>query len=179
LSPDTPKIGPIVETGSTSDTGEKAAIGSVAGFIAGIVALAIPGIGPIIAAGPLAVALTGAAAGAATGGLIGVMTDDGVPEDAARRYSQAIGSGRVMVTVRADASRVDQAAGILDQSGAIEIDEPAERIGSNATIGTVSPEGVRAARLDESSSLVNRQRLRERRVDVHPGITGSGNDPNA
>ena len=56
-----------------SDTGEKAAIGGMAGFVIGIAALAIPGIGPVIAAGPLAMALTGAAAGAATGGLIGVL----------------------------------------------------------------------------------------------------------
>jgi hypothetical protein len=173
-SSDAPHLGPVVETGSTSDTGEKAAIGSLAGFIAGIVALAIPGIGPIIAAGPLAVALTGAAAGAATGGLIGVMTNDGVPEEAARRYSQAIVSGRVMVTVRADGDRVDQAAGILDRSGAVDVDEPAERTGTDTTVGTVSPEGVRAARLTDDSSLVNRQRQRERRVDIHPGITGGG-----
>ena len=169
----TPNLGPITETGSTNDTGEKAAIGGMAGFIAGIVALAIPGIGPVIAAGPLAMALTGAAAGAATGGLIGVMTNDGVPEDAAKRYSRAIGAGHVMVTVRAGAGRADHAAAILDRSGAIEIDEPAERIHSTP-VGTVSTEGVRAARLDDSSSLVNRQRQRERRVNVYPGITGGG-----
>jgi hypothetical protein len=173
-SSDVPNLGPIPETGSTSDTTEKAAIGGMAGFIAGIVALAIPGIGPIIAAGPLAMALTGAAAGAATGGLIGVMTDDGVPESTARRYSQAIGAGRVMVTVRTDADRVDQAAGILDRAGAVNIDEPAERVESSTNVGTVSSEGVRAARLDDDSSLVKRQRERERRVDVYPGITGGG-----
>jgi len=172
-SPDTPNLGPIKETGSTNDTGEKAVIGGMAGFIAGIVALAIPGIGPVIAAGPLAMALTGAAAGAATGGLIGVMTDDGIPEDAAKRYSHAIGAGNAMVTVRAGTGRADDAAAILDRSGAIEIDEPAERIHSTP-VGTVSPDGVRAARLDENSSLVNRQRQRERRVNVYPGITGGG-----
>ena len=173
-SADTPNLGPVTETGSTNDTGEKAAIGGMAGFIAGIVALAIPGIGPVIAAGPLAMALTGAAAGAATGGIIGVMTNDGVPEDAAKRYSRAIGAGHVMVTVRASAGRADDAAGILDRSGAVEIDEPAERVQSTPTVGTVSSEGVKAARLDDSSSLVNRQRQRERRVNIYPGITGGG-----
>ncbi|HYI95041.1 MAG TPA: hypothetical protein VEX68_15965 [Bryobacteraceae bacterium] len=171
-SPETPNLGPIKETGSTNDTGEKAVIGGMAGFIAGIVALAIPGIGPVIAAGPLAMALTGAAAGAATGGLIGVMTNDGIPEDAAQRYSHAIGAGHVMVTVRASSGRADDAAGILDQSGAVEIDEPSERLHSAPPVGVISTEGVKAARLDESSSLVNRQRQRERRVNVYPGITG-------
>lgn len=173
-TPDTPNVGPVPETGSTNDTGEKAAIGGMAGFIAGIVALAIPGIGPIIAAGPLALALTGAAAGAATGGLIGVMTDDGVPEADAKRYSRAIGSGHVMVTVRADTDRVDEVAGILDRAGAVDVDEPVERVSTEKPIGTVSPEGVRAARLDEGSSLVQRQRERARRVGVYPGITGGG-----
>jgi hypothetical protein len=177
-SAETPKIGPIDDIGSTSDTGEKAVIGGMAGFVIGIAALAIPGIGPVIAAGPLAMALTGAAAGAATGGLIGVLTNDGVPEEAARRYSKAIGAGHVMVSVRTDAGRVDQAAGILDQSGAIDVAEPAEKMASNRPIGTLTETDVRAARLDESSSLVARQRGRERRVDVYPGITGGGGSPN-
>jgi hypothetical protein len=172
---DTPNLGPIPETGSTSDAGEKAAIGSIAGFMVGIAVLAIPGIGPIIAAGPLAAGLTGAAAGAATGGLMGAFKNHGVPEEDARRYSKAIGSGRVMVTVHADSSHVDHAASVLDRSGAIAVDEPAEHVGSGPSVGKVTPEGVRAARLDESSSLVNRQHEREKRVSVHPGITGSGN----
>lgn len=174
---DAPKIGPIDDIGSTSDTGENAVIGGMAGFVIGIAALAIPGIGPVIAAGPLAMALTGAAAGAATGGLIGVLTDDGVPEEAARRYSKAIGAGRVMVTVRTGADRVDQAAGILDRAGAIDVDEPTENLTSNRTVGTLDAADVRAARLDESSSLVARQRARERRVDVYPGVTGGGSSP--
>src|SRR4051812_29321872 len=56
-SSDTPHIGPIEQTGSMDDAGEKAAIGGMAGFVIGIAALAIPGIGPLIAAGPLAAAL--------------------------------------------------------------------------------------------------------------------------
>lgn len=174
---DAPKIGPIDDIGSTSDTGEKAVIGGMAGFVIGIAALAIPGIGPVIAAGPLAMALTGAAAGAATGGLIGVLTNDGVPEEAAHRYTKAIGSGRVMVSVRTGADRVDQASDILDRAGAIDVDEPAENLTSNRPIGTLDASDVRAARLDESSSLVARQRARERRVDVYPGVTGGGSSP--
>jgi hypothetical protein len=176
---DAPRIGPIEETGSMEDTGEKAAIGGMAGFVIGIAALAIPGIGPLIAAGPLAAALTGAAAGAATGGLIGALTSDGVPEEAAHRYTKAIGSGRIMVTVRADAGRVDQAAATLDRCGAIDIDEPSEHVSSSQSIGTLNSSEVRTPPLDESSSLVARQRNRERRVSVYPGITGGGGSPTA
>jgi len=160
-----PKIGPVPETGSQEDVGEKAAIGGAAGFILGIAALAVPGVGPILAMGPLAAALGGAAAGAATGGLIGVFTNEGIPEEAASRYSKAIGSGRLMVTVRTDAARVDEAAGILDRAGAIDVDEPSERM----TAGV--------PRFDESDSLVARQKSRERRIGVYPGITGGGSSP--
>jgi hypothetical protein len=165
---DAPHLGPVAATGSQEDIGEKAAIGGAAGFILGIAALAIPGVGPILAAGPLAAALTGAAAGAATGGLIGVFTKEGIPEEAAKRYSKAVDSGRVMVSVHTDAARVDQAAGILDQSGAIDVDEPAEHTGAR----TVIP------RFDESDSLVARQKERERRIGVYPGVTGGGSSPN-
>jgi hypothetical protein len=159
-----PYLGPVVETGSQEDVGEKAAIGAGAGFILGIAALAIPGIGPILAAGPLAAALTGAAAGAATGGLIGVFTKEGIPEEAAQRYSKAVSTGRLMVAVRTDSSDVDSAAAILDRAGAIDVDEPAEH---------VSTQVRRAA----TESLVGRQRDRERRVGVYPGITGGGSNP--
>lgn len=159
---DAPNIGPVPETGSTNDTGEKAMMGGIAGFIVGIAVLAIPGVGPIIAAGPLAAALTGAAAGAATGGLIGVMTKDGIPKEAAERYSKAIGAGRIMVTVHAGYDRAAQAADVLDRTGAIDVDEPAERV--------TAP--VNTPKFDPSDSLVARQRERERRVSIHPGITG-------
>lgn len=165
-----PNVGPIPETGSQEDVGEKAALGGAAGFILGIAALAVPGFGPILAMGPLAAALSGAAAGAATGGLIGVFTKEGIPEEAATRYSKAIGSGRLMVTVRTDASRVDEAAGILDRAGAIDVDEPAERTTSTKTTAGVP-------RFDESESLVARQRSREARIGVYPGVTGGGSSP--
>lgn len=177
---DTPNIGPIEETGSLEDTGEKAAIGGMAGFIIGIAALAIPGVGPLIAAGPLAAALTGAAAGAATGGLIGVMTKDGVPEAEARRYTKAISSGRVMVSVYSEPERVDLAAGILDRCGAIDVDEPAEHVSSGSTVtqtgSAIGTSGTSATtpHFDESSGVRARQKERERRVDVYPGITGGG-----
>jgi hypothetical protein len=179
---DTPNLGPVPETGSTEDVGEKAAIGGIAGTILGIAALAIPGIGPVLAAGPLAMALTGAAAGAATGGLIGVFTNDGVPEDRAQHYSKAITSGNVMVSVHASADHVDHAATVLERCGAINIDEPDEHIDTmgSPTLDTTTrtaPLPESAVKFDESTGVRAKQRERERHVDVYPGITGGGPNP--
>ena len=74
------------------------ALGAVLGAAA---ALAIPGVGPILAGGVLASALGGAAIGAAAGGILGALTDMGVPEDEARWYDTEFRSGRTLVTVRA------------------------------------------------------------------------------
>ncbi|HMA36072.1 MAG TPA: general stress protein, partial [Chloroflexia bacterium] len=73
-------------------------LGGLAGLLVGIGALAIPGIGPLIAAGPLAATLLGAGIGAATGGLIGALVGAGVPEEDAVLYQQGVERGGVLVT---------------------------------------------------------------------------------
>lgn len=74
-------------------------IGGVAGLLAGIGALAIPGIGPILAAGPIAATLTGAAVGAGAGGLIGGLIGLGIPEEEAREYEGYVDNGKILVLV--------------------------------------------------------------------------------
>ncbi|WP_340023309.1 general stress protein [Paenibacillus sp. FSL K6-1096] len=74
-------------------------VGGVAGLLAGIGALAIPGIGPILAAGPIAATLTGAAVGVGAGGLVGGLIGLGIPEDEAREYEGYIDSGKILVLV--------------------------------------------------------------------------------
>lgn len=81
-------------------------LGGVTGLLAGIGALAIPGIGPIIAAGPIAATLTGAAIGAGTGGLVGGLIGLGIPEDEAESYENYVDEGRILVMVDADDTRV-------------------------------------------------------------------------
>ena len=76
--------------------------GGVVGWLVGIGALAIPGIGPVVAAGALATTLGGAAVGAVAGGLIGALVGAGVPEDDARNYEAHVKEGRILLTVRAD-----------------------------------------------------------------------------
>ena len=83
------------------DAGDAAGFGAATGALVGLAALALPGIGPIIAAGPLAAALaaatTGAVAGAATGGVVGALMDWGTDEDLAIRYNQILVDGGAMV----------------------------------------------------------------------------------
>lgn len=74
-------------------------VGGVAGLLAGIGALAIPGIGPILAAGPIAATLTGAAVGAGAGGLVGGLVGLGIPEDEAREYEGYVDKGKILVLV--------------------------------------------------------------------------------
>jgi hypothetical protein len=76
-------------------------LGGLAGWLVGIGALAIPGVGPIVAAGPLAAAIGGMAIGAAGGGIIGALTGAGIPEDEARYYDEGFRKGGILVTVRA------------------------------------------------------------------------------
>ena len=89
--------------------------------------LAIPGIGAILAAGPIAAALVGAGAGAVAGGLIGALVDLGVSETDAEYYAEAVRRGAALVTVRTDASRTDEAERIMQQHGAIDIEERVAR----------------------------------------------------
>lgn len=101
------------------------ALGGAAGLAASLMGLAIPGIGPILAAGPIAAALAGAGAGAVAGGLIGGLTDLGVSETHAEYYAEAVRRGGALVTVRADSTRADEAEGILRRHGAFDIEDRA------------------------------------------------------
>jgi hypothetical protein len=101
------------------------ALGGAAGLAASLMGLAIPGIGPILAAGPIAAALAGAGAGAVAGGLIGGLTDAGVSETHAEYYAEAVRRGGALVTVRADEARADEAEAIMRRHGAFDIEDRA------------------------------------------------------
>jgi hypothetical protein len=85
-------------------------LGGTAGWLVGIGALAIPGVGPIVAAGALATTLGGAAVGAVAGGLIGALVGAGVPEEDARGYETHVKEGRILITAQAPTSQLAQAA---------------------------------------------------------------------
>src|SRR3954452_14685430 len=92
-------------------------LGGVIGLLAGVGALAIPGIGPIIAGGTLASTLAGAGIGAAAGGLLGALVGMGIPEEDAQHFDQGFQAGGTLVTVNAGA-RADEARDCLSESGA-------------------------------------------------------------
>jgi hypothetical protein len=84
--------------------------GGIVGWLVGIGALAIPGIGPVVAAGALATTLGGAAVGAAAGGLIGALVGMGIPEEDARGYETYVREGRILITAQASSGEQAQAA---------------------------------------------------------------------
>jgi hypothetical protein len=110
-------------SGSSVDAAGSAAIGGLTGFIAGIAALAIPGVGPILAAGPLAAGIIGATVGAAAGGVVGALRNHGVSEEEAEVYSEAVRRGATLVAVNTSEDRVGQATSILNRNGAVDIEE--------------------------------------------------------
>ena len=86
------------------------AVGGTIGLLAGIGALAIPGVGPLIAAGPLLAALSGAAAGAAVGGVTGALVGLGIPELEAKTYEGKIRGGNILIAVHTSDSEHEKRA---------------------------------------------------------------------
>jgi len=113
-------------SGALQGAGIGAAVGGVGGLLIGLSSLAIPGIGPIIAAGPLATALVGAGVGAAAGGLIGALTDMGIPEEHAHYYGEGVRRGGVLVTVATTDDMAERAVAILSHHNPVDISKRAE-----------------------------------------------------
>src|SRR3984893_16820748 len=102
-------------------------IGGALGWLAGIGALAIPGLGPFIAAGPIMGLLAGAGAGGAIGGLVGSLVGMGIPEYEAKRYEGRVKSGGILLSVHCDESEwVKRAKQILEETGAEDISSTGE-----------------------------------------------------
>jgi uncharacterized protein (TIGR02271 family) len=129
-------------------------LGGLGGWLVGIGALAIPGVGPFIAAGAFATALTGAAIGAGVGAIAGALIGMGIPEEEAKYYEGEVHSGRALVTVRAD-GRYDEAQRILRHYGAYDM-ETRDAVGAMA-----GAPGATAGRWDDERPRY-RQRWQER-----------------
>jgi hypothetical protein len=108
--------------GATAGAGGGAILGGALGWIVGIGALAIPGLGPFIAAGPIMAALAGAAGGAALGGLTGALIGMGIPEYEAKRYEGKVKDGNILMSVHTDDSKErERAKEIFVRGGAVDI----------------------------------------------------------
>jgi hypothetical protein len=90
--------------GAVTGAGTGGVLGGALGWLVGVGALAIPGVGPLIAAGPIIAALSGAAVGAAAGGIAGALIGLGIPEFEAKRYEQKIKSGNILISLHTENS---------------------------------------------------------------------------
>jgi hypothetical protein len=112
--------------GATTGAATGGVTGGVLGLLAGIGALAIPGVGPFIAAGPIMAALSGAAIGATTGGVVGALIGMGIPEIEAKRYENKLKTGNYLIAVHYhDGDEKDRAQEIFKNAGAEDISSSA------------------------------------------------------
>src|SRR5580693_7337799 len=127
--------------GTTAGVAAGGAIGGTLGLLAGVGALAIPGVGPFIAAGPIMGALAGLGVGGAVGGLIGALVGMGIPEYEAKRYEGHIKEGGVLLSVHCDtAEEITRAKDLLKHTGAQDISSSGE---ASADYTERSPVGSR------------------------------------
>jgi hypothetical protein len=112
---------------ATTGAGTGVVIGGTLGWLVGIGALAIPGLGPFIAAGPIMLALAGAGVGGTVGGIVGALIGMGIPEYEAKRYEGRVRSGGILLSVHCDNSEwTKKAKQILEETGAEDISSTGE-----------------------------------------------------
>jgi hypothetical protein len=113
--------------GAATGAGTGAVVGGTLGWLAGIGALAIPGVGPFIAAGPIMAALAGAGVGGTVGGVAGALIGMGIPEYEAKRYEGRVKEGGILLSVHSDSSEwTKRAKEILERTGAEDISSAGE-----------------------------------------------------
>jgi hypothetical protein len=148
---------PVTTTPATG-AGAGASIGTIigggAGLLTGLGLLAIPGVGPVVAAGWLVATLAGAGAGAAAGGLLGSLTGAGVPEEHAHVYAEGLRRGSALVTVRAEDGRAMEAEHIMGRYHPVDVTQRAADYRASGdwsafdeTRGGMTPEELEAERL--------------------------------
>jgi hypothetical protein len=123
--------------GTTTGVAAGGTIGGTLGLLAGIGALAIPGVGPFIAAGPIMGTLAGIGVGGAVGGLVGALVGMGIPEYEAKRYEGRVKNGGVLLSAHCDTSEeITRAKDVLKRTGAEDISSSGEEtVGAGAKSG--------------------------------------------
>jgi len=132
--------------GAATGAGTGGVLGGALGWLVGIGALAIPGVGPFIAAGPIMAALSGAAIGATAGGVAGGLIGLGIPELEAKRYEGKIKQGNILISVHTENSdEISRAKDIFKQAGAQDICTSSEATSPKGTPPKGSKETEREA----------------------------------
>ena len=120
--------------GATAGVTAGGVVGGTLGVLAGIGALAIPGVGPMIAAGPIMAGLAGLGVGGAVGGLVGALVGMGIPEYEAKRYEGQVKGGGTLLSVHCDTSeQISRAKELLKATGATDIASTGESAGAKTT----------------------------------------------
>ena len=136
--------------GTAAGASAGGAIGGTLGLLVGIGALAIPGLGPFIAAGPIVAALAGMGAGGAVGGLVGALAGMGIPEYEAKRYDGRVRKGGILLSVHCDNSEwVSRAKEILKQTGAEDIASAGEASADYGITDKPRPRVTTTSKIDE------------------------------
>src|SRR6202521_3348719 len=129
--------------GATTGAGTGAVVGGTLGWLLGVGALAIPGLGPFIAAGPIMAALAGAGVGGAVGGITGALIGMGTPEYEAKRYEGRVKDGGILLSVHCDSSEsVRRAKQVLERTGAQDVSSSGEASSDDSTIDRHLPRAV-------------------------------------
>lgn len=126
--------------GAATGAAAGAVVGGAFGWLLGIGALFIPGVGPFVAAGPLVAAVSGVGVGSVVGGLSGALIGMGIPEFEAKRYEGLVKSGKILLSVHTDDSEwAARARDILDSTGADDVSKVAEAKGDYANSERPAP----------------------------------------
>jgi hypothetical protein len=124
--------------GAAVGVGSGAAVGGALGWLVGVGALAIPGIGPVIAAGPIVATLAGIGVGSALGGFAGVLIGVGIPEYEAKRYEGRILKGGILLAVHCETpEQIKRAKGIMEITGAEDVASSAGASADKTTAASV------------------------------------------
>jgi hypothetical protein len=129
--------------GATTGAGTGVVLGGAMGWLLGVGALAIPGLGPFIAAGPIMAALAGAGVGGAVGGITGALIGMGIPEYEAKRYEGRVKDGGILLSVHCDTSEgIKRAKQVLERTGAQDVSSSGEASSDDTEARTHLPRAV-------------------------------------
>jgi hypothetical protein len=155
--------------GTTTGAGVGGTIGGTLGLLAGIGAIAIPGVGPLIAAGPIMATLAGLGVGGAVGGVVGALIGMGIPEYEAKRYEGRVKDGGILVSVHCDSSEeVSRAKDVLKGAGGEDVASSGEKSASSHTVESETTYRSKVPRSETPDTVVDSEILeddtRSRRV---------------